>query len=97
VDTGPGIVHLYNNRSAFNRGTLNIKAVYVSGYALAAIPFAAQLACKELVSLIYRNTYQQWRLGIASEQIGDRNISLRDEEIPRTIKSMLDPYRVGIA
>ena len=95
LDGNAGLVQLFNGHTNFFEGFQNIKITYTAGYAVdSTMPYAVQMACKILTSLIYRNVYVQWRVGIASEQVGDKTVTFRDEEVPKMVKSMLDPFRM---
>lgn len=90
-----GIVRLWNNEYGFSKGNRNVKVVYVAGYSLATMPYDVALACKLLVSQHYRQSYSQWRRGIQSEQMGDRNITFTNEAIPKDVALLLAPYRIA--
>lgn len=94
LEAKTGVVRLWNNGGRFLRGHQNVKAVYTAGYTLDTIPYDVALACKFLVSQFYRQAYSQWRRGIQSEQIQDRNTTFTNDPIPKDIAMMLDPYRV---
>lgn len=94
LDGDSGIITLFNNGGEFTKGVRNIKVVYTAGYAVGSMPWDIRTACFLLVSQWYRTAYQKWQRGVASEQVGNRNITFVNDPIPKDIALMLDPYRV---
>lgn len=100
LDQVAGLVTLWNQGGFFLHGSRNVKVVYIAGFVLTAaanhftLPYEVTLACKLRVSELYRNAYAQWRRGIQSDQQGDRNIVFTNEDLPKDIKLMLEPYRM---
>jgi len=77
---------------AFVAGQLNVKVVYVAGYALASIPYAIQDAVKRWVADAYMR-YNNRRHGVQSESIGDKTITFSVGDIPADVKFILKKYR----
>lgn len=88
-----GEVVLYNQRSRFVCGKDSIKVTYSAGYALAAMPQDIQLACKLLVGYVYRTMYSQWRLGVASETVGQKTVTFDKAAMPKEVEGILKPHR----
>lgn len=91
LELGAGIVRLWNNRGRFSNGKGNIKITYSAGYA--SIPYDLQHAALLMVLHAYKRHYQDQRIGLVSETIGDRNMTYANEDIPKSAKSILDKYR----
>jgi uncharacterized phiE125 gp8 family phage protein len=94
IDADAGIVRLWNNAIAFNTGKANIKIVYTGGYALASMPYDIQEAVILIVQHQYRRIYQDQRIGLASETIGDHTMQYVEDWIPKKAKEILERYRV---
>lgn len=88
VDLDTGIVYLLNSLT-FDKGVRNIKETYNIGYA--TVPADIAQACIEIVAKKYKDSIGK-RLGIASESIGDKNISFTNEDIPKQAKVIMDHY-----
>lgn len=88
-----GEIVLYNQRTAFLQGRENLKVTYTAGYTLATMPSDLQMACKVLVSYSYRNMYSQWRVGVASETIGQKTTTFDKMAMPKEVEGILKPYR----
>jgi uncharacterized phiE125 gp8 family phage protein len=86
-----GIVRLFNGSVAFTPGMLNVKAVYVAGYATP--PESLKEAVLVCVGNFYRRQYADQKFGIVSESTGDRTTSYANEDFPARAKSLLNPYR----
>lgn len=83
-----GIVELYE--ASFLRGKKNIKVVYSAGYS--TVPQDIQFAIAEMCAKVYM--VQDKRLfGQISQQIGDRNIALDVEMMPKRAMDTLNRYR----
>jgi|ERR1044071_1695302 hypothetical protein len=96
IHAGAGIVQLWNNESAFAKGKANIKIVYNAGYA--SIPYDLQHATLLMVLFAYKRQYQDQRIGIQSETIGDRTTTFSNDDIPNEAQLILDRYvRRGVA
>ena len=91
LESGAGIVRLWNEYSAFSKGKANIKIVYVAGYT--TIPYSLQHAALLIVMYTYKRQYQDQRIGLQSETIGDRNMTYSNEDIPKAAKTILDTYK----
>lgn len=86
-----GIVRLFNGTAAFNKGMMNVKAVYVAGYVTP--PESLKEAVLVHVGHSYRRQYADQKFGVVSETTGDRTISYVNEDFPARAKSLLNPYR----
>lgn len=93
VDSTNGIVHLFNNEIAFDKGTLNVKVVYTAGYSLANVPASIQEAVMLYVGNAYRSQYLHQRFGRTSDRTGDASYIYSNEEIMTQIKNLLNPHR----
>ena len=91
VDKSAGILQLWNNESAFASGHASVKVVYDAGYAV--IPRDIQEACLLLVQHVYKRFYQDQKIGVSSESIGDRTTSFETSGIPSKVRVILDRYK----
>lgn len=93
IDNNNGLIRLFNRAVAFNKGMLNIKAVYTAGYSLANVPASIQEAVLLYIGNSYRSQYLGQRFGATSEHVGDRSTTYSNDEIMNQIKGLLNPYR----
>lgn len=94
VDNRAGIVRLWNNRSAFNKGKGNVRIAYTGGYVAGSnVPHDLQEAVLIMILHAYRRLYADQRIGLVSETIGDRNVTYSRSDIPAEAKVILDQYR----
>lgn len=96
VDAPAGIIKLWNNGGLFYAGFGNVKVVYVAGYTDSgdnAVPYDLQEAALLILQLSYKRHYQDQRIGISSETVGDRTYNYSDDDIPKKAKMILDSYR----
>lgn len=97
LNKASGIVTLFNY-GIFPCGKGNIKVTYDAGYATDSIPYDLKHACRLAVLHAYKRHYQDKRIGLVSETIGDRTMSYANEDLPITVKSILNRYKkAGIA
>lgn len=98
LDGPAGIIRLWNNGGRFLRGRGNVRVVYTAGYKDATnnlVPYDLQEASLLIVMHTYKRVYQDQRIGLQSETIGQRTLSYKDDAIPPKAKLILDSY-VGI-
>ena len=88
-----GIITLWNYASTFTAGIGNVKIVYTAGYTSATCPWDLKLAVLKLASRDYANAYQSRRVGLDSENIGDKSLTISKDGIPSDVKSVFDRYR----
>lgn len=93
LDGNNGLIRLFNQAVAFNKGILNVKAVYTAGYTLATVPASIQEAVLLYVGNSYRSQYLGQRFGTTSEHVGDRSTTYSNDEAMNQIKALLNPYR----
>lgn len=93
IDANSGIITLWHNYSVFPKGLRNVKVVYVAGYATNAIPYDLQQACKQTAMMIYKRQYQDQKVGIASETIGDKTTTYELADIPKTAQAIIKRYQ----
>lgn len=93
LDGNNGLIRLFNQVVAFNKGILNVKAVYTAGYTLSAVPASIQEAVLLYVGNSYRSQYLGQRFGTTSEHVGDRSTTYSNDEAMNQIKALLNPYR----
>lgn len=99
IDKNAGGLRLWNNGGVFLLGKANVKVVYVAGYAIGAtgaeieVPYDLVDAAKLMVMYAYKRHYQDQRIGLASETIGERVMSYSDQDIPTKAKAILDQYK----
>ena len=79
---------------SFTRGVQNILVVYTAGWAAGSIPADIELACCELVGLVFR---QRKRLGDASLTVsaggGHETVAYMLSAMPPTTKQILDQFQ----
>lgn len=82
-------------RAAFwsAKAPLNIKLVYVAGYA--TVPNDLQQACLELVKLLYHGRNER-RTGIAAKSKLGENVSYQTDKLPPLIESLINPYKRAV-
>lgn len=90
VGNDSGIIELWNNWRSFGCGKKTVRVVYSAGYA--SIPYDVQQACLLTVMYWYKRHYQDQRIGLQSETIGERNMTYSNEDLPKTAKLMLSGY-----
>jgi len=91
-----GIVRLWNAGGAFWRGRANVKVVYTAGYKDATdtlVPYDLQEAALLIIMYSYKRHYQDQRIGLQSETIGQKTIAFTNESIPKKAQAILDQYR----
>lgn len=96
LDSPAGILTLWNNGGIFPCGVSNVKVVYVAGFKDATdnlVPWDLQEASLLILQHHYKRHYQDGRLGITSETVGDRTYNYNDEAIPKKALMILDSYR----
>jgi uncharacterized phiE125 gp8 family phage protein len=93
LDPGPGIIRLWNQRNFFIRGKANVRVSYSGGYEDDTVPYDLQEAVLTMIVHAYRRLYQDQRIGLVSETIGDRNQTFAREAIPKEAEEILKKYR----
>ena len=95
-----GILEAFQLLGNWAEGSGNIRVRYTAGYDIeeeseedGGLPQSIRLALYRIVDKQYRAGFTQRKLDIASEMIGDRTTTFRDDAIPKDVKSMLDPFR----
>jgi uncharacterized phiE125 gp8 family phage protein len=91
LENNAGIIRLWNQGGVFLRGRANVKVVYVAGYA--TMPYDLVDAAILIASHSYKRHYQDQRIGLQSETIGDRTMTYSSEAIPAKAKLILDKYK----
>jgi|GEM_PF-6620801 len=86
-----GRVTAFNNRSAWAKGTYNIKVIYTAGYSLATLPASVALAVKEWCAAAYFKAKNR-RHDVQSESLGDKTITYIQVDIPPQVASALQPH-----
>jgi len=86
-----GMVRLWNKKVAFYKGLANVKVVYVAGYAV--IPYDMEEAVLLIAMQTYKRIYQDQRIGLTSESLGEHTMSYSDDEMPKRSKMILNAYR----
>lgn len=94
-ETESGIVRLWNNESAFVKGTANIKVVYNAGYTQALMPHDIRFAVNEMVGEWYFRLSKDNAFGVQSKTNGARSITYLERDIPPRAKKILDSWRFG--
>lgn len=93
LDAAAGIISAMSGHPAFLKGKATVKVVYTAGYALASVPHDLKEAVLMMVQHHYKRMYQDQRIGLASESIGDQTFTYSEEAIPKKAKATLDRYR----
>jgi len=94
IDKKAGILRLWNDESTFAKGRGNVKVVYSAGYTAGTnVPYDLQDAVLMICMHFYKRIYQDQRIGLQSETIGDRNLTYRGTEIPVKARKILDYYK----
>lgn len=93
LDAESGIIKLWNNYGLFPTGKGNIKVVYTAGYASASVPADLSYAAKLTVLQYYKRHYQDKRIGLSSETVGDRTFTYANDDIPKAAKTILNNYK----
>lgn len=99
VKKGSGIVEAFNLLGNWTPGRSNIKIVYTSGYTVGnsgsdgTMPYDIRLAAKRLLDLHFRTGYTHRKLDYQSESISGMNVTFKEGELPKDVKSILDAYR----
>lgn len=92
LDAEAGIVTLAAG-ALFVPGPQSVKVVYTAGYADDAVPYDLQQASLLILQHHYKRQYQDQRIGITSETVGDRTFNYSDDAIPKTAQLILDSYK----
>ena len=90
-DKGAGILKLWNNEFSFLKGVANVKVIYNAGYA--TIPYDVQDACILVCQHSYKRFYQDQKIGVSSETVGDRTTSYDLSGMPQKVRTILDRYK----
>jgi uncharacterized phiE125 gp8 family phage protein len=96
IGSASGIIRLWNQWAGFPCGRGNVKVVYVAGYKDSTdnlVPYDLQEASLLIAQYSYKRHYQDQRIGLQSETVGDRTMSYSNEAIPAKAKTILDSYR----
>lgn len=93
LDTAGGIILAMAGHPAFLSGRRSIKVVYSAGYASGSIPYDLKEAVLMIVQHQYKRVYQDQRIGLASETIGDHTMQYSEDAIPKKAKEVLTRYR----
>lgn len=93
VDAAAGILTGLPGHPVFFRGKRTIKVAYSAGYADDAIPHDLKDAVLMIVQHHYKRMYQDQRIGLASETIGDQTFTYSEKDIPAKAQTTLDRYR----
>lgn len=96
IDGPAGLLTLWNNGGSFPCGTSNVKIIYTAGYKDSTdnlVPYDLQEASLLILQLSYKRHYQDQRIGLVSETVGDRTYNYSEDAIPRKAKLILDSYR----
>jgi uncharacterized phiE125 gp8 family phage protein len=96
LDKPAGIIRLFPTHGSvgsFTRGWANVKISYNAGYG--TIPYDVQEAVTLIAMYSYKRHYQDQRIGLQSETIGDRNMTYTNEDIPKKAKMILDRFKLA--
>jgi hypothetical protein len=103
VKKDAGIIRAFNLFGNWILGESNIKVSYTAGYTVATdggstgtMPYDIRMAVKRLLDNQYRTGYTHRKLDFSSEAISGMNITFKDAEIPKDVKSMLDGWKNSI-
>lgn len=96
-----GVLRAWNLLGEFSQGDANVKVVYTAGFTIGegdteanlGMPHDIRLAVKRLVDLHYRRGYDQRKLDVQSESVGDRNTTFRGGKIPEDVLEILNSFR----
>lgn len=95
-----GIIEAFNLFGNFQSGRSGIKITYTAGYTVATdggatgtMPYAIRMAVKRLIDNQYRIGYTNRKLDYSSESLGGMNVTLKDNDIPKDVKSMLQSFK----
>jgi len=91
LENSSGIIRLWNNGGIFYTGRANVKVVYSAGYA--TMPYDLVDAAILIAAHSYKRHYQDQRIGLQSETIGDRTMTYSNEAIPAKARLILDKYK----
>jgi uncharacterized phiE125 gp8 family phage protein len=73
-------------------GFQNIKVVYTAGWAIGSVPSDLRLAACEMCGFFWQRALKKdWSL--SSVSLGNASISIQENEMPRSVKLILDRYR----
>lgn len=84
-----GIVKLFRNESAFQKGIQNIKITYNAGYA--TIPGDLEDACIQMVEFMFNRARTS---GFDAASLGGKSETYDKDEIPAAVKRTLRHYRI---
>lgn len=96
IDGPAGILTLWNNGGVFACGQSNVRVVYTAGYKDSAdnlVPWDLQEASLIILQLSYKRHYQDQRIGLVSETVGDRTYNYSEDAIPKKARMILDSYK----
>lgn len=96
LDGQAGILQISNGRFIFTKGLGNIRVIYTAGYKDSVdnlVPWDLQEASLIILQLSYKRHYQDQRIGLTSETVGDRTYNYSNEDIPAKARMILDSYR----
>jgi hypothetical protein len=77
------------------KGRGNIKVVYVAGYKDSTdnlVPYDLQEAALLVCQHMYKRHYQDGRIGLSSETVGDRTFNYDADAIPKKAKEIIAAY-----
>lgn len=95
IEGESGTIRLWNGRGAFLKGRGNIRIIYTAGYVSdSTVPRDLEHAVKLMVLHMYKRHYQDQKVGIQSESIGDKQTTYELADIPKSASKILDQYRV---
>lgn len=96
LDGNAGIITLWNNEVSFIKGRGNVKVVYTAGYVKGStVPYDLQEAVLMIAMHFYKRIYQDQRIGLQSETIGQKTMSYSERDIPTKAKTILNLYRTA--
>lgn len=94
ADLPAGIIQLWNTRNFFPKGVKNVRVVYSAGYTLGTdVPDDLQHAVRLMMMYAYKRHYQDQRIGLQSETVGDHTMTYSNEDIPTAAKKILEAYK----
>lgn len=86
-----GVVKLFRNEAAFQKGIQNIKIVYVAGYS--TIPGDLVDALIQMIEFMFNRARTA---GFQSQALGGKSETYDNDQIPAMVKRTLSSYRIRI-
>jgi uncharacterized phiE125 gp8 family phage protein len=84
-----GVIKLFRNEGAFQKGLQNLKVIYVAGYA--TVPGDLVDALIQMVEFMYNRSRTG---GMQSQSLGGKSETYDQSRIPAEVKRTLNSYRV---